>query len=646
MFIEKAKQLIDSHDVVSFDIFDTLLIRPYLRPADLFVHLEKLFKIPSFAKHRAAAETRARQKYAHLEDITLDEIYDELSGAEASLKAEELALERQTLQANPDMLEVFNYAKAQGKRIFVISDMYLPEKFLADVLAEKGFAGIEKVYVSNGPRKLKATGKLYAHVLQDAQLSPSRVLHIGDNEKSDVRRAREAGMDALLYTPLKEQFFKAFPSERKFWRANPSFEASVVLGVLALAWQKEMRSSARPGYFFRLGYRIGGATSYGFARWIEKQAKENHTPNLLFAARDGYTLARVFETFKNPDISSGYIYALRFLNRICRLDYHKGSQDQTQAVINHFKNKSPELAAVTPEKPLSAQEGHAFIQKYIHLIRPLAEEEFANYKKYLAGYIKHAGDVGIVDSITFSFSAQKLIEAVLGKESVVGYYWSVIPSSASTAYRYEHFLPETDRIEDSRVFTHRWDFMEFLFTAPEPPVKNITAKGEAVHAPHVPPEEERRIAAYRVLSDGMTAFAEDVYRIFGRKDIFLTAPFLINWLNWFFLHPTKEDTRQMAAIFHASDTNHQTYVPLLSYRPTAREAWGNLKEFIHFARRAYWKTPVQFLLTHVFSPLAVRKRGWRNVEVIFFPRLRKRYACLGVETERVSWKISWGRRGD
>lgn len=102
----------------------------------------------------------------------------------------------------------------------------------------------------------------------------------------------------------------------------------------------------------------------------------------------------------------------------------------------------------------------------------------------------------------------------------------------------------------------------------------------------------------------------------------------------------------MASIFHASDTNHKEYVPLLSYRPAAAQVWGNLKQYIRFARRTYWKTPAQFLLTHVFSPVAVRKKGWREIDFIFFPRLRKRYWRLGLQAGRVAWGISWGRRAD
>ena len=65
-FIKEFKQFkksIKNVDVVSFDIFDTLLIRPYEKPTDLFKHIEyELASYREFYKERILAEKRARKK--------------------------------------------------------------------------------------------------------------------------------------------------------------------------------------------------------------------------------------------------------------------------------------------------------------------------------------------------------------------------------------------------------------------------------------------------------------------------------------------------------------------------------------------------------------------------------------------------------
>ena len=66
--INSLKQMILKHDVISFDIFDTLLLRPYVKPTDLFEHLEKLENLSGFANARIKAEKIARELSSY-EDI-------------------------------------------------------------------------------------------------------------------------------------------------------------------------------------------------------------------------------------------------------------------------------------------------------------------------------------------------------------------------------------------------------------------------------------------------------------------------------------------------------------------------------------------------------------------------------------------------
>ena len=145
---KKIIKLINSVDVVSFDIFDTLLFRPYVRPIDLFLHIEKHYNAPFFTTCRISAEQNARQKNRHKEDITFDEIYTEIDGCFQHLKQVELDWERMVLRPNPEMKAVWDFAKQSGKKIVVASDMYLPTEFIADVLNKNGFGDYDKLYVS------------------------------------------------------------------------------------------------------------------------------------------------------------------------------------------------------------------------------------------------------------------------------------------------------------------------------------------------------------------------------------------------------------------------------------------------------------------------------------------------------------------
>ena len=84
---EKLDKLIcritdNSIKVVSFDIFDTLLVRPTVVPTDLFKIIGKRagFSPITFKEMRKTAEQEARkQKPFNVDDIQLEDIYKQFS---------------------------------------------------------------------------------------------------------------------------------------------------------------------------------------------------------------------------------------------------------------------------------------------------------------------------------------------------------------------------------------------------------------------------------------------------------------------------------------------------------------------------------------------------------------------------------------
>ena len=53
--------------VVSFDLFDTLLIRPFVRPTDLFRLMERINDVPGFADRRIQILVRITPKEKNLD---------------------------------------------------------------------------------------------------------------------------------------------------------------------------------------------------------------------------------------------------------------------------------------------------------------------------------------------------------------------------------------------------------------------------------------------------------------------------------------------------------------------------------------------------------------------------------------------------
>ena len=181
-----VEELICENDVVSFDIFDTLLKRPYINPYHLLKHVEKYTGKVGFYDARIKAERIARKKL-NFEDITLDEIYSFIEEEYKNLINIELELEENLLSQNEIAYEIYKNAIRENKKIAIISDTYFPREFILKVLNKNGYEKIDYLYLSCEKRKTKASGSMFKIFLEETGLDCSKILHIGDNLISDIK---------------------------------------------------------------------------------------------------------------------------------------------------------------------------------------------------------------------------------------------------------------------------------------------------------------------------------------------------------------------------------------------------------------------------------------------------------------------------
>ena len=182
--------------IVSFDIFDTLLHRHLSAPVDIFdavksclmMHKVCVFNsklIENFSSLRRKAEVNARTKRVEIfggeGEVTFDEIYDELYSlcphdlwVRELLQKTELNLEKKFFYRSESGYHAYCEAIANGYTVIFISDMYLSSQFLIETLNELGYHSADKdtVFVSNEYRLSKHSGALYQkiHALREFPL--------------------------------------------------------------------------------------------------------------------------------------------------------------------------------------------------------------------------------------------------------------------------------------------------------------------------------------------------------------------------------------------------------------------------------------------------------------------------------------------
>ena len=140
---EELKKKIEQADVVSFDVFDTLILRIVNTPETIFKLVGDVCGIKDYEhirqemQRQASMEAEEKWNQPH---AVMDQIYDYIkthSGLEMDwekVKQTELEMEYDSLVANPEMKEIYEFAKAAGKRVIATSDMYLKKDFLEKVL--------------------------------------------------------------------------------------------------------------------------------------------------------------------------------------------------------------------------------------------------------------------------------------------------------------------------------------------------------------------------------------------------------------------------------------------------------------------------------------------------------------------------------
>ena len=195
------KMYINKFSVITFDIFDTLIERDVQTPSDIFylsakkVLGDKAAEI--FRSRRIEAEKNARKKREDNE-VTISEIYNELVPIYPN-KYEELMnteINMEILHCHKrkiysDLMERF---LNNGKKVYLISDMYLTSNIIAIILNHCGISGYHGLYISCEYRKNKITGELFRTVIEDSNILPRRILHFGDSLRADVFGAKKVGI--------------------------------------------------------------------------------------------------------------------------------------------------------------------------------------------------------------------------------------------------------------------------------------------------------------------------------------------------------------------------------------------------------------------------------------------------------------------
>lgn len=304
-----AKSLLQ-YDVISFDIFDTLILRPFAKPVDLFMIVGHRLKCPNFITIRRNAEREARdlsiaQKGTN--EINIYDIYEIIerkTGIDKDYGVNvELEAEMEFCFANPYMMRVYKILQEQGKDIIITSDMYLPHILMEKLLEKCGYTGYKQLYVSCDYKCSKHSGELYVNVINNIEKG-KKIVHIGDNYKSDIESATKYGIDTKYYKNVHE--------------IGNQYRADGMSALIGSTYSGIVNTHLHNGSkkynpYYEYGFIYGGLYVLGYCNWIYEKAKKEGIEKILFLSRDGAIYKRVFDTMYD-DMPNEYVYWSRIAN--------------------------------------------------------------------------------------------------------------------------------------------------------------------------------------------------------------------------------------------------------------------------------------------------------------------------------------------
>lgn len=549
----KIKKIIEKVDVVSFDIFDTLLLRYYIKPTDLFLHIEKAKNLYGFCAERIDAEKRCRIKNSDREDITFDDIYTEIDDKFKIVKKTELEFEKRALHANTQIKPLFEYAKKLDKKIIITSDMYLPKYFLIEMLTANGFSGFDDIFISGELNKTKGSGTLFKHILDKYDIKPHKIFHIGDNEKSDYKAPQKLGVQCRLYPKISCQYFHKFKYLKKFQdKHSDSLAASLFISQIG---EYLLLKSPKNDYWYEIGYKLGGIIAYAYTNFIKKEVEKHRLTKLLFVARDGFILQKAYNMYGSV-VKNAYVYAPRILRYI--YDLKVQTNHDAKRIIDFYADCNDDIRNVI-ESSGYASNPMKILENYKELF--LSKRYNKNFTTYIQNFTSNGDNIGIVDTITGEFSSQYLISKAINR-SIYGLYWSNI-CPCRYDFKFSCFKNNKNFFEwNSNVFTLSWDFMEFLLSSPEVSIKYIDDSLKPVYAKNPPKEELYRASLYPEIANGILDFVRDFVRLSGEYFVDISSDMLISYINMFLKYRTPSDIKNLKSICFSGGFDHKKYYPI------------------------------------------------------------------------------------
>lgn len=546
------------YKVLSLDLFDTLLVRLVEHPTDVFKILGNMHGIENFYEQRIFMEQLSRVKKYKSEghhEVNLTEIYQ---GNEHLLESE-LHLEMSLIKVNDEILELLDDAREIGLTIVFTSDTYFNETFLKVIFRKLSVPLPAKMYISSELGKSKAMGDIYPELISDLRLSPSEILHVGDNYRSDIENSKLHRINSYHYCRnIRESAHRIF---------EPGIGNNLDKSILNAVgiWSKKRRLSE--SYWYNIGYEVAGPLIIAQAEWIKQEVSKTNITKVLFVARDGFLIKEIWDRSYHGHRQAVYLETSRLL--LIKLLAESNFEKFVKELLRHLRSSLKDVLSAYGILQLAESHGEFtnkdfkkvlasrsvqrkltnFLWATQSEIIQIYEDGNRIHRKYLSKTFDKTSIFGFVD-LGWAGTTQELLEDLCQIE-IQGFYWGIWPWRYSERRKAFGFTRDTNPTL-FLLAKHCVEIFEFMFSAPH---GTILKTNRSVEGTEEVSEFAVESAASRLnkldIQRGVVSFFDDIEELIGQYN-FLSNPHLVaTKASALILDPTLEDLQNFGQIHHS-----------------------------------------------------------------------------------------------
>lgn len=457
---------IGRYQIVSFDIFDTLIHRILYSSADVFeITREFYFKrygenLKDFTHNRIKLE-RSLWGKTEIGEFTLNNIYKKMEMFYSNKKCErlksiELEVEMIVARRNKEVTKL--YDKVKNK--ILVSDMYLEKKHLEKILRQLGIVDYNALYISGEQGAAKYNGKLFKLVGNKIG-TEKKIIHLGDSFRGDYIMPRLLGWSSCWIKKYRNPYLKI---PKKYSMAD-----SLLIGLV------NNRFLYNENYYTNIGYVILGPLLYCYVKWIEQQVRVNDIEKVVFLSRDGWCIKKVFDNLYREKYKTEYMY----VSRKSAVNATSDTEINISSLLRKYKFRNKEtLESVLLKlgikntygiQKLELSRNKLYKGTYNRLIEPYFKEIHLNnvtQKKFMMEYTKslfNRRKIAIVD-VGWHGTIQDCIEQICG--DTVHVYGLYLGLEGKNTKNKTAFL--SDKIFDANMIPFIRGIVETFFSAPHP----------------------------------------------------------------------------------------------------------------------------------------------------------------------------------